>query len=522
MQSGFHRKPDCIFVWFIDGDTIMNYNIRDVRNEYIRRERRRMQMKEMERNNRVAMIAHGVINACMLFISVIGFVEHIVSAPVLVVLILLGIIPVLAEFICWKRDHATKAIKHLSQIGFALFYTVLLFTAQCNMVYAFVIPMMFAVMPYHDVKAFVLINVGTVVENILVVLLGATQGGFGYLGQDAGFIQISVMILLCITSIYATISNQKNTDENIESITAAQDRTEATLREVMEMSSRMETSVADITAELNKLETAFDSTKTAMEEVSAGSGESAAAIQQQTAQTEAIQEKVNTVGEVAETIGSNMEHTIEMLDAGKEEMAGLKEQAEDSARNSELAAQKLETLDHYMQEMHSIVEIISKIANQTSLLALNASIEAARAGEAGRGFSVVATEISGMATQTKDATGNIAELIQNVSGAIGEVVTVIRQMIDGIGSQREGTMRAADSFTAIEDSSYTIVDNLGEMLQTVEALKTANQEIVDSIQTISATTEEVSAHASETLEAEERNREILQKITENMNSMVKK
>ena len=390
------------------------------------------------------------------------------------------------------------------------------------MVYAFVIPMMFAVMPYHDVKAFVLINVGTVVENILVVLLGATQGGFGYLGQDAGFIQISVMILLCITSIYATISNQKNTDENIESITAAQDRTEATLREVMEMSSRMETSVADITAELNKLETAFDSTKIAMEEVSAGSGESAAAIQQQTAQTEAIQEKVNTVSEVAETIGNNMEHTIEILDAGKEEMTGLKEQAEDSARNSELAAQKLETLDHYMQEMHSIVEIISKIANQTSLLALNASIEAARAGEAGRGFSVVATEISGMATQTKDATGNIAELIQNVSGAIGEVVTVIRQMIDGIGSQREGTMRAADSFTAIEDSSYMIVDNLGELLQIVEALKTANQEIVDSIQTISATTEEVSAHASETLEAEERNREILQKITENMNSMVKK
>ena len=81
-----------------------------------------------------------------------------------------------------------------------------------------------------------------------------------------------------------------------------------------------------------------------------------------------------------------MEHTIEILDAGKEEMTGLKEQAEASARNSELAAQKLEKLDHYMQEMHSIVEIISKIANQTSLLALNASIEAARAGEAGRGF----------------------------------------------------------------------------------------------------------------------------------------
>ena len=404
-------------------------------------------MKEMERNNRVAMIAHGVINACMLFISVIGFVEHIVSAPVLVVLILLGIIPVLAEFICWKRDHATKAIKHLSLIGFALFYTVLLFTAQCNMVYAFVIPMMFAVMPYHDVKAFVLINVGTVVENILVVLLGATQGGFGYLGQDAGFIQISVMILLCITSIYATISNQKNTDENIESITAAQDRTEATLREVMEMSSRMETSVADITAELNKLETAFDSTKTAMEEVSAGSGESAAAIQQQTAQTEAIQEKVNTVGEVAETIGNNMEHTIEILDAGKEEMTGLKEQAEASARNSELAAQKLEKLDHYMQEMHSIVEIISKIANQTSLLALNASIEAARAGESGKGFAVVADQVRQLSINTAESAEDIVKYVSELKTNIDELATAMEETTQSLG---EGSKKVEKSLAALE------------------------------------------------------------------------
>ena len=51
------------------------------------------------------------------------------------------------------------------------------------MVYAFVIPMMFAVMPYHDVKAFALINVGTVVENVLVVLLGATQVGSAIWGR---------------------------------------------------------------------------------------------------------------------------------------------------------------------------------------------------------------------------------------------------------------------------------------------------------------------------------------------------
>ena len=294
------------------------------------------------------------------------------------------------------------------------------------------------------------------------------------------------------------------------------------MKAVTDMSNRLETSVAEITVELNKLETAFGSTKAAMEEVSMGSQESAVAVQKQTTQTEAIQEKVNAVDATAETIFEDMEQTLSVLDTGKMDMAGLKKQAEDSAQNSEQAAKKLETLDHYMQEMHSIVEIISKIATQTSLLALNASIEAARAGEAGRGFSVVASEISEMATQTKDATGNIAALIDNVSHAIDEVVTVIRQMMDGISNQREGTIRAADSFVEIENSSYTIVDNLGRMLQDVEALKAANQEIVESIQTISATTEEVSAHASETLEAEERNSEILKKITEEMNAVAAK
>ena len=479
-------------------------------------------MKELERSNWVAMVSHFAVNICMLIFGVAETVNGTVGAPVLVLMLIFGLGPLAAEVIFWKKSHDSGAIKHLVTIGYALFYSIVLFTTESNMVFVFVVPMMFAVMLYHDVKAFVMINVGTVLESILVVILGARTGGFGYLGLEAGIIQIVMMVLLCFVSIYATTANQKNANENMNEIRDAQERTEATLKDVTDMSNRLENSVAEITVELNKLETAFVSTKSAMEEVSMGSQESAVAVQKQTTQTEAIQEKVNAVDATAETICEDMEQTLSVLDTGKMDMAGLKKQAEDSAQNSEQAAKKLETLDHYMQEMHSIVEIISKIATQTSLLALNASIEAARAGEAGRGFSVVASEISGMATQTKDATGNIAALIDNVSHAIDEVVTVIRQMMDGISNQREGTIRAADSFVEIENSSYAIVDNLGRMLQDVEALKAANQEIVESIQTISATTEEVSAHASETLEAEERNSEILKKITEEMNAVAAK
>ena len=136
-----------------------------------------------------------------------------------------------------------------------------------------------------------------------------------------------------------------------------------------------------------------------------------------------------------------MEKTLSVLEKGKADMDTLVGEVEVSVRNSANAADKLETLNQYISEMNTIVELINGVTSQTSLLALNASIEAARAGEAGKGFAVVASEISELATQTKSATTNITQLIGNVSGSITEVVTVIREMIDlgsvggGIGTR---------------------------------------------------------------------------------------
>ena len=140
--------------------------------------------------------------------------------------------------------------------------------------------------------------------------------------------------------------------------------------------------------------------------------------------------------------------------------------------------------------MNTIVELINGVTSQTSLLALNASIEAARAGEAGKGFAVVASEISDLATQTKSATTNITQLIGNVSGSITEVVTVIREMIDGINEEKEMSGNASASFGTIEEHTYAIRDNVARLTESVSQLEAANQEIADSVQTISAVSED--------------------------------
>ena len=95
-------------------------------------------------------------------------------------------------------------IKHLVSYGFALFYTICLFTSPTNLIYVFVISMIFVVTIYSDTRYLLLINTGTILETFIVVVIGATKGGFGYHGIEAAVVQIVVMIMVGANSVLTT------------------------------------------------------------------------------------------------------------------------------------------------------------------------------------------------------------------------------------------------------------------------------------------------------------------------------
>ncbi len=481
---------------------------------------RSKEVTELQRNNKTAMVAHIITLVVMVLFMFLQLAAGQASLVYVLLLGIVGIVPVIMEISFFSRNKETIMIKHLTAIGFALFYTIRLFTTTNNMVFVFAIPMIFVVAVYNDIRYQIIVNAGTIIENILVVILGIVTGRFGYQGIESGVIQIIVMILAAIYSVITAKTLKENTEQRIEDISESQENMELLLKANTELSGKLKEGIARVNEKIEQLREASKLTKQVMEEVSEGTVDTADHVQNQQFQTEAIQNKVNEVSSASTQINMNMQHTLTALENGNRNVTSLVEEVEVSVTNGTDVSQKLEALNQYMEEMNTIVELIGGITSQTSLLALNASIEAARAGEAGKGFAVVATEISSMAMRTKEATVNITDLIHNVSSAIMEVVGVISKMVSGINDEKQGVANVTESFRKIQDNTYAIRDNMEELMKGVGELKESNQMIVDSVQTISAITEEVSAHAGETMRAEEENEVIMGEIAHIMKELI--
>jgi methyl-accepting chemotaxis protein len=159
----------------------------------------------------------------------------------------------------------------------------------------------------------------------------------------------------------------------------------------------------------------------------------------------------------------------EELNASVREISAAMSKSRETALTAvdrvEAADQQAQRLALAAESMSSIVQLIGDITGQINLLALNATIESARAGEAGRGFAVVASEVKNLANQAKQATDKIEQEIGNLNGISGDVVEALNSIKKAIQEVSEYVTSTA---AAVEEQS-TVTSEMSNGMQQAAA-----------------------------------------------------
>ena len=148
-------------------------------------------------------------------------------------------------------------------------------------------------------------------------------------------------------------------------------------------------------------------------------------------------------------------------------------------------------LDRHAQDITRIMNVISDIADQTNLLALNAAIEAARAGEAGRGFAVVADEVRKLAEKTMASTSDVSSAITSIQESSAQSITQVERSVENINKTKELGSRAKATLSEILNMAAESADK-------IQAIAAASEEQSATSEGINRTVGQINVIATET------------------------
>uniref|UniRef100_UPI0030DC08C7 methyl-accepting chemotaxis protein n=2 Tax=Pseudomonas sp. RL_15y_Pfl2_60 TaxID=3088709 RepID=UPI0030DC08C7 len=241
-------------------------------------------------------------------------------------------------------------------------------------------------------------------------------------------------------------------------------------------------------------------------------------IEQQSGEITSMAGAVEEFSATSLNIADNMRQTerlasdnAQQTNIGRSSMDEASKALEQIAHSLDATSAVINTLGQRSQEIGGIVSVITSIAEQTNLLALNAAIEAARAGEQGRGFAVVADEVRSLAGRTRDATTEISSMIGSIQTETATAISTMQQgqslmneglqlnsrVVEALAQIAEQTSMAGEQFASITTATSEQSSTATALSSNLQSIALANNEQHQVISNLAETARELDGLAGE-------------------------